>query len=533
MDNIAVKNKLKNSIDMIKIRRQNKMKKILNKIGPVSLLIMVLLNSVPVTAAGKNSGAYKCNSFYGTESDAERFKKEILNKDSSYTSYYGKWSKVTTGSFTTKKRCIKYWASHGEHNGTVYGNKTNAKHTIKSGFKWSGGNLEFVFLAACWQLDGSGSNPRAKYAKSMIGDKAVRVICGYHEKAPSGTSSYRGKSYGADNAVVRSFFRYAKKSESVKSSWIKANESVNNLDYCVLTHKGNVQYSRFPGFGGKTYSRPGANSKTILRFTRKNPNGAIQCAKALSVNKMKKIQINDNIIEMPNNIQEDTIRNIPQYALKASAINVNVKNKTLEIDNSDDDAKVLSNGEIGDTEVKETTAVLKDKVQDALIDNYFATSSINLENAKMQITPIVMAEVQDDSSKEKEINVAYSVQYNNMYDGIEIDGDHYSAIIDDDGVKYSSLKWNNYKKVLRSKEETVQNDNLHKALITMTKSDAFSKIKEKSEIAVKDARIVFALNDDTNMYEPTWKIIVDKNLEEDSIYLVNCNSSIVKELVTE
>ena len=38
------------------------------------------------------------------------------------------------------------------------------------------------FLAACYQL--SGDKNRGKYANAMIGDKAVRVICGYHEQAP-------------------------------------------------------------------------------------------------------------------------------------------------------------------------------------------------------------------------------------------------------------------------------------------------------------------------------------------------------------
>jgi len=71
---------------------------------------------------------------------------------------------------------------------------------------------------------------------------------------------------------------YAKTGESVKSSWIKANEYVAGLNnnqkdalaanYAVLTHYGDVQYSRFPGFPGNTYGRPDSSSKKILRFRR-------------------------------------------------------------------------------------------------------------------------------------------------------------------------------------------------------------------------------------------------------------------------
>ena len=46
------------------------------------------------------------------------------------------------------------------------------------------------FLAACYQL--SGDKNRGKYANAMIGNKAVRVICGYHEKAPGAGTNKDG-----------------------------------------------------------------------------------------------------------------------------------------------------------------------------------------------------------------------------------------------------------------------------------------------------------------------------------------------------
>ena len=104
----------------------------------------------------------------------------------------------------------------------------------------------------------------------MLGNKAVRVICEYHDKAPA----------IADNKVANKFLDFAKTGESVKSSWIKANEYVyahngytNAKNYAVLTHTGNVQYSRFPGFSGNTYARPKLDSKKILRFRKNVENG--------------------------------------------------------------------------------------------------------------------------------------------------------------------------------------------------------------------------------------------------------------------
>ena len=96
-------------------------------------------------------------------------------------------------------------------------------------------------MAACYQL--SGDKNRGKYANAMIGDKAVRVICGYHEQAP-------GAGPNKDGAVVDEFIKYAKTGESVKSSWILANKEYGNNNYLALTHKGNVQYSRFKAWRG-------------------------------------------------------------------------------------------------------------------------------------------------------------------------------------------------------------------------------------------------------------------------------------------
>lgn len=185
----------------------------------------------------------------------------VKNYISSYSTTYKEAYQVTKSDFYDKTKTIKYWAAHGTNAGSMWGTSNNVQVNIfndYSNFSWAGGNLEFVFLAVCKQLDGLGSNPRAEYARAMIGDRAVRTVCGYHEAAPS----------GIDDDIARKFLEYAKTEESVKSSWILANTYYANLgystrDYLVLTHSGAVQYSRFEGFSDTIYNRPDASSTTI------------------------------------------------------------------------------------------------------------------------------------------------------------------------------------------------------------------------------------------------------------------------------
>ena len=50
-----------------------------------------------------------------------------------------------------------------------------------------------------WNCNGNQLNkdggPLKTYANAMLGDKAVRVVCGYHSKAPA----------GGDNLVAKKF----------------------------------------------------------------------------------------------------------------------------------------------------------------------------------------------------------------------------------------------------------------------------------------------------------------------------------------
>lgn len=300
---------------------RKRMKKVL--ISFMMIGIMLFTSCFTCEAAGKTVIGLENNKPSGT-SDASSFVSKIKAYDSGYVTKYKPPSSVTNSDFFDKTYTIKYWSSHGSNSGKVWGADSKASVNIfNQNFSWAGGNLEFVFLAACRQLDGLGSNPRKRYANAMIGNKAVRVICGYHEQAPA----------AKDKDVADKFISYAKTGESVKSSWILANKYWQDKGYstgvyCVLTHSGDVQYSRFPGFPGKTYTRPGTSSKTILRFSQANPNGITQ-ARSLE---MKNIEV-------------------PNYVLKAKPIKLKVKkNNNMKVLRNNTELMLVGK-EIGDGKI--------------------------------------------------------------------------------------------------------------------------------------------------------------------------------------
>ncbi len=285
--------------------------------------MLIMSNTLTCSAATKTAIGLKNNSCSGT-SDAESFVNGIKGYDSGYTTKYKAPSQVTESDFWNKDYTIKYWASHGSNEGLVWGDASSVSVNIFSkSFSWAGGELEFAFLAACNQLDGANKNPRSRYANAMIGNKAVRVICGYHEGAPS----------SIDKNVADKFIEYAKTGESVKSSWILANKYYSDRGYstgvyCVLTHSGNVQYSRFPGFPGSTYTRPGSSSTKILRFSSANPNGTEQTYSLESA-------------ELAN-------MEVPTYVLKAIPVQLNATDNMNMAVLRDENSLMMVGAEIGE-----------------------------------------------------------------------------------------------------------------------------------------------------------------------------------------
>ncbi len=461
----------------------------------------VMISNTVVKAAGKKAVGLENNTPSGT-SDAKAFVDEIKGYDSDYTTTYKSPANVTNSDFFKKNYCIKYWSSHGANDGTLWGTSNDVNVNIfNQSFSWSGDKLEFAFLAACHQLDGAGSNPRARYAKAMIGDKAVRVICGYHEQAPA----------SIDKKVVDKFIDYAKTGESVKSSWILANKYWNDKgystdDYCVLTHSGNVQYSRFPGFPGATYTRPGASSTSILRFSKVNPNGTPQSTKGFYNYK-------------------DTSYRVPNYVLKAVPIKFDVKNnKNLAVLRDNRDVMMVGD-EIGNKPIIQSSDEALKNCKKAFEDVLVNFSDIDMDNSDICVTPIVMAEVNYDGGEEKEETIAYDITIKNAYDGIEILGDYLSGIVADEDVSYLAGSWNEYEKV--------DNDS-HK--MGMSYTDAYLNLRKEilnkevdniDLVSMKDGKIVFDYNEKTGYYEPNWIFDVRSSSTK---YEVNCLNGKIKKM---
>lgn len=411
--------------------KEKSMKKLMTIFVSAMVLVILVSNSANVFAAGKSIEAFKLNYYPGTN-DCQTMISGIKGYDSAYSSYYSA-SSISQADLTNKTRCIKYWSSHGNNYGELWGNNYNCPTVSVMGinnFKWSGSNLEFIFFAACRQLDGLGSNPRAKYANAMIGNNAVRVICGYHEDAPAG---------GSDVTVVSNFLQKAKTGESVKSSWIQANQMVDNYYYCVLTHSGNVQYSRFPGFPGLTYSRPGSSSTTILRFSSAKPNGTNQPLKSGSPSLGALIQECE----------------IPNYSLKAIDtdiyVNSDIKTTVLKLGTY----LTTQNNEIGDKEVCISEEKAVSITKEWLKDVYSGVEWNDFKDAELLVTPIVMAEVDLDGNveNEKETVIAYDISLRSTFNGIPIYDDKYCTIVDDTGVVSSAVSHRNYEVVKNEKSK--------------------------------------------------------------------------------
>lgn len=467
-----------------------------NKVALLLAVAVMCTSSFTSLAATKTAVGLENNTQNGT-SDAQAFVDGIKNYDSAYTKTYKSPSSVKASDFWSKAHTIKYWSSHGANTGTVWGASNDVSVNIfDQPFSWAGGELEFVFLAACRQLDGSGRNPRSRYANAMIGNKAVRTICGYHESAPA----------SIDKKIADKFIEYAKSGESVKSSWILANQYYQNLGYstgvyCVLTHSGNVQYSRFPGFPGSTYTRPGASSTKILRFSSANPNGTTQTHSASNYSALQKMEV-------------------PTYVLKATPVKLLPQDGIETVVLRDGNNLSMVGAEIGDEDIniteQEAIECYKSQVNKVITN----AEKINMDNMVESVTPLVMAEVNLNGGAEQENTIAYNVTLQNTYDGYEVVGNYMSGIVDDSSLIYMSGNWNKMEKVsMRSKSVIVDFDSAYsKVMKNTTVQLASAGISESKHIT--NSKLAFVLNDVTGYYEPTW--VFDMN--DGSVCQVNCLS---------
>ncbi len=454
----------------------------MKKIIVLLLVIAIAISNCSIGfASGKKIEAFKWKP-YGGNADYTEFINGIQSEVSAYTyvvkNAYSGGATILQSDFKSKSKAIKYWSSYGSNSGYIWGNNGTGFNVMNfNNFRLAQGDLEFVFLAAPYLLDGSNQNPRTKFANAMLGMYAVRVICGYHDDAPlPNTENYTVST--KDKAVAINFINKAKTGESVKSSWMQANQLASNSTYCVLTHSGNVQYSRFEGFPGLSYSRPDETSTTILRFSAANPSGTVQP------------------LSKGFNTLEGGMENlsIPTYSLRATPVNVSVNNNVETVVLKTGPFLTTQNGEIKDNPISITDGCVTSQAQNWFTDSYKGIEWGDYANAEIEIRPIVMAEVNLDGNieNEEEVAVAYDFRLKATYDGIPVIGDMYCAIIDGDGVVSSGVSHNTYEVVTGTKLSKIDISN---AIVNALQAERVP--------SVEDASVVFADEDGDGIFDPT------------------------------
>lgn len=310
-----------------------------------------------------------------------------------------------------------------------------------------------------------------------------------------------------DDEIAKKFLKFAKTGESVKSSWIKAKEAGDDDDilhaknYAVLTHAGNAQYSRFPGFSSKTYTRPGKSSKKIIRFRRGVEDG-------------------EKIVQTSNLKKKSLENKIPNYRLKAKPIKIVAKRNCEDMVFNEETQIITDGGEIKTSKVEMSKKDLYQVSKDYFDKNLkVKNGNINLEYSDMTVVPIL---VSDACTDEEEQTIAYSVNLSNNYEGIPIEGEGYNVIIDNQGVKYTATEWNEYQKeevetemlgvseaVEILKEELEEDTKVH----TMNINNNTQK-----KNSIKNLSISFVYNEASGYYEPSYHF----ELADDSVKDISC-----------
>lgn len=215
-------------------------------------------------------------------------------------------------------------------------------------------------------------------------------------------------------------------------------------------------------------------------------------------------------------------KDIPDYVL-----NRKVKHYT---GNKDVGSKIFTeaegmtsilNGEIRDQPVcmDENQAVVKAK---EWIDAAFVEFDISLlDNQEPLIMNMRKTELSDEP---KEVITGYRIEYENTYDGYKIQGEGITVMLDDAGISYGNIIWNEYEKmnstennVITSKVDFEQSQIL--LVNAMTKKSEELGLDDNNEDArtVENVDLVFYGDRETE-YVPTWCY----EMVDGRTYYVNC-----------
>ena len=129
--------------------------------------------------------------------------------------------------------------------------------------------------------------------------------------------------------------------------------------------------------------------------------------------------------------------------LQAEAVSLNA----LEYDSlvQRDGVVSIVNDEIKDSPVALSESGARQAALTHILSDYSGISQADLDDAVVEVAPIVKAEVNLTGSADSEVEetVAYIVRMQNSYGGIPIAGSVFSVAVDDEGVPFSMGKWVN------------------------------------------------------------------------------------------
>lgn len=214
---------------------------------------------------------------------------------------------------------------------------------------------------------------------------------------------------------------------------------------------------------------------------------------------------------------------VPDYVLKAIPVKFRIKNNANMKVLRDDNNFMMVGSEIGNTGVKMTQKEAVNKCKQELSKTISNYSSIDTNSASISVVPIVMAKVNLNGNTEKETTVAYDVTIKNTYDGIEIQGDYMSGVLNDTSTSYLAGNWNVMKKVKVTRKSNTLDYTT--AVNKISQHIENTNIKDKSLSKISDGKIAFVYNSTTGYYEPNWMF----ESEEDGItYNINCFDGTIK-----
>lgn len=228
-----------------------------------------------------------------------------------------------------------------------------------------------------------------------------------------------------------------------------------------------------------------------------------------------------------SDMEELTEKTVPDYALE-KILKHYEGNKEVggRIYTESEGLTSISYGEIGDKAVSmnENQAVAK-------ADEWIGTAFIGFDISLLDnIKPIVgdMRKTQLGDESEESV-IGYRIEYPNEYNGVRIQYEGVSVLLDDSGVLHGRIEWNQYKKIdLPENTKTAKKVDFEQSKILLanaiTKENKELGLDENSEEArsVYKIELVFADNGEEE-YIPFWYY----EMEDGRTYYVNCIDGLV------